>query len=176
MEPRDEESRKETGQPLLPRNTGEEGDGTAGARSDASLLEKAVSEGATGAAVLAKHLPTGAALVFQVLSPITTARGNCQSITRIETISLIVICAISCMVLNFTDSFRDSGGKLRYGIATFTGIFVFDRTPPPPDQNKYRIRASDFLHAITSLIIFMAVVLYNKEIGKQYRSLRLLRY
>lgn len=62
--------------------------------------------------------------------------------------------------------FRDSGGKLRYGIATFTGIFVFDRTPPPSNQNKYRIRASDFLHAITSLIIFMAVVLYNKEVNE----------
>lgn len=60
------QARKETGQPLLPRNTWEEGDGTAGARSDASLLKKAISEGATGAAVLAKHLPTGAALVFQV--------------------------------------------------------------------------------------------------------------
>lgn len=66
MEPRDEESRQETRQPLLPRNSGEEGDGTVGAQSEASLLEKAVSEGATGAAVLAKHLPTGAALVFQV--------------------------------------------------------------------------------------------------------------
>ncbi|XP_078177099.1 uncharacterized protein LOC144571623 isoform X2 [Carex rostrata] len=65
MEPRDEESSQETQQPLLPRNSGEEGNGTVGAQSDASLLEKAVSEGATGAAVLAKHLPTGATLVFQ---------------------------------------------------------------------------------------------------------------
>lgn len=94
----------------------------------------------------------------QVLSPITTARGNCHSITRIKTITLIAVCAISCIIPNFTDSFRDSAGKLHYSVATFTGIFVFDRTAHPPDQNKYRIRASDFVHAFTSLAIFMAVV------------------
>ncbi|KAJ4781826.1 hypothetical protein LUZ62_066083 [Rhynchospora pubera] len=166
MESRDEESVQETEKPLLHDNGGDEGDG----HRRASRLEKAVSEGGRGAAVLAKHLPTGSALMFEVLVPITTARGKCQYITRIETICLIVICAILSIILAFTDSFRDSRGKLRYGIATFTGIFVFDRTQPPPDQNKYRITATDFLHAFTALIIFLAVVLYNKEVNECFFS------
>ncbi|KAJ3692297.1 hypothetical protein LUZ60_012647 [Juncus effusus] len=130
------------------------------------VLEKAVKQGARGAALLAKHLPTGSALVFEILAPITTARGRCKLTSRIETIALISLCAISSTVLTFTDSFKDSQNKIRYGIATCTGLLILDGTSPLSDQAKYKIKGLDFIHVITTFVIFSAVVLYNNDVVK----------
>ncbi|KAJ3692295.1 hypothetical protein LUZ60_012645 [Juncus effusus] len=171
---RDMESQQGTAQPLLKSsesnnhnaNNGgyEAGSTKTRDQSKASLVEKAVSQGARGAALLAKHLPTGSALVFEVFSPITTARGECKLSSRIETVTLISFCGISSAILTFTDSFKYSQNKLRYGIATCHGLLTLDGTSPLSDPSKYKIKGSDFIHLITTLVIFAAVVLYNEYV------------
>ncbi|XP_008783285.1 protein DMP6-like [Phoenix dactylifera] len=119
---------------------------------------------------LANLLPTGTVLAFQILSPTCTNLGRCTGANRAMTASLVALCGLSCFILNFTDSFHsgdDAEGKVRYGLATFRGLWVFDdpaSLPPPEMMAKYRIRFRDFVHAFTSVLVFMGVVLCDKNV------------
>lgn len=63
-------------QPLLQVQSNGQGGG--GARNDeATRLERAMAQAFHSTAELAKHLPTGAVLVFEVLSPVFTNGGKC---------------------------------------------------------------------------------------------------
>ncbi|XP_072999087.1 protein DMP4-like [Typha latifolia] len=151
----------ESQQPLL---------GTAAAADDdgntITALEKAISRGCKSTADLAKHLPTGTVLAFQLLSPILTNQGQCHHATRAISASFLALCAISCFLFPFTDSFRDATGKLRYVFATFNGCWVVDGSSPPPPGMlaKYRIKVKDFIHGFMSLLVFAAVALYDKNV------------
>lgn len=79
---------------------------------------------------------------------------------------------LSCFILNYTDSFH-SEGKVNYGLATFGGLWVFDNVPLAPDTaGKYRIRFRDFVHAFMSVLIFMAVVLCERNVVSCFYPLR----
>ncbi|XP_021722725.1 uncharacterized protein LOC110690201 [Chenopodium quinoa] len=68
----------------------------------------------------------------------------------------------------FTDSVRDERGKVRYGIATFKGIWIVDGfvTLSPEQAAKYRIRVLDFVHAIMGILVFMGVALLDQNVVK----------
>ncbi|EES05060.1 hypothetical protein BDA96_04G155800 [Sorghum bicolor] len=116
---------------------------------------------------LAKHLPTGAVLAFEVLSPSFTADGTCTAANRALTGCLIGACALCCFVLCFTDSYRDAAtGALRYGFVTPGGrlIPIDGVSPPPPRDDRYRLTVRDVMHGLLSFAVFLAVAMVDRNV------------
>ncbi|RYR50335.1 hypothetical protein Ahy_A07g036924 isoform B [Arachis hypogaea] len=134
--------------------------------AERNLVQKAISQTFESTAHLANLLPTGTVLAFQLLSPIFTNLGNCDSAAKTMTSFLVAICAASCFLLCFTDSFRDSKGNICYGFATFRGLWIIDgsTTLPPELAAKYSIRFIDFMHAVMSVMVFAAVALFDPNV------------
>ncbi|XP_027172145.1 protein DMP7-like [Coffea eugenioides] len=65
-----------------------------------------------------------------------------------------------------TDSIRDERGKVRYGMATFRGLWIIDGsiTVSPEDAPKYRIKFIDFFHAFMSVLVFGAVAMFDQNV------------
>ncbi|MBA0723339.1 hypothetical protein Golax_003923 [Gossypium laxum] len=91
-----------------------------------TLIQTAISQTFQSTAHLANLLPTGTVLAFQLLSPIFTNQGNCDSTCRSMTAALLLLCGLSCLLSSFTDSFRDKDGNVCYGFATLNGMWVID--------------------------------------------------
>lgn len=128
-----------------------------------SLAGKALSSTAD----LAKHLPTGAVLAFEVLSPSFTADGSCSAANRALTGCLIGACALSCFLLSFTDSYRDAAtGAVRYGFVTPSGrlLPIDGASPPPPRDDRYRLTLRDVFHGILSFVVFLAVAMVDRNV------------
>ncbi|KVI04288.1 protein DMP6-like [Cynara cardunculus var. scolymus] len=116
---------------------------------------------------LANLLPTGSVLVFQILSPIFTHEGKCRTqVSRTLTSTLLSLCAISCFFLCFTDSFRDSAGKVRYGMATFSGLWVIDGLAkvPPEKVCEYKVKVIDVFHGVLSVTVFVVIAIFDKNV------------
>ncbi|XP_057420192.1 protein DMP7-like [Lotus japonicus] len=129
--------------------------------------QKTMRKAFKGTAHLAKLLPTGTVLIFQTLSPALTHRGQCQTLTsQAMTLALLTFCGASCFVLSFTDSFRDERGKVRYGVATRTGIWIVDGSVrlPVDEAANYRLRFIDFFHAFAAVLVFVAVALFDQSV------------
>ncbi|KAD5317963.1 hypothetical protein R6Q59_033282 [Mikania micrantha] len=126
----------------------------------------AFSQTLASTANLAKLLPTGTLLVFQVLTPILTNNGSCDSTTRSLSAVLLVLLAVSCFLACFTDSFKSDSGQLYYGFATFQGMWLFDYYDPKtvPDLRRYRLRFIDWVHAVLSVMVFGAVALRDRNV------------
>lgn len=131
--------------------------------------QKAIRKTFKNAANLAKLLPTGTVLVFQYLSPILTNEGKCPTPrNKSFTIALLVLCSLSSIILSFTDSVRDVRGKVRYGLATFRGLWIIDGTMELSDEEgyKYRLTFIDFFHMILTVFVFGAVALFDQNVVK----------
>ncbi|OMP09203.1 hypothetical protein COLO4_05704 [Corchorus olitorius] len=133
--------------------------------------QKVVRKTFKGTAVLSKLLPTGSALTFQLLSPVLTNSGQCKTyVSQYLTLGLVAFCATLCFFLSFTDSFRDEKGKVRYGVATFRGLWVMDGGAAvklkltAEEAEKYRLKFIDFVHAFISLMIFTALALFDQNV------------
>ena len=133
-----------------------------------TLSQRAISQTLTSTANLANLLPTGTLLAFQLLMPIFTNSGSCDSATRPMTFVLLFLLAFSCFLASFTDSVKSSDGQVYYGFATFKGMFLFDYPDPSgpglPDLSKYRINFIDGVHAVLSVFVFVAVALRDKNV------------
>ncbi|MCL7046837.1 hypothetical protein MKW94_012685 [Papaver nudicaule] len=134
-----------------------------------SFSQRAISQTLTTTANLANLLPTGTILVFQLLTPVFTNNGDCDALTRLMTQVLLVSIAGACFLACFTDSYRSPDGKLYYGFATFKGIWFFDCYPNTdasdlPELSKYKLRFIDGVHAVLSVLVFMAVALRDKNV------------
>ena len=133
-----------------------------------SLPRRALSQTLTSTANLANLLPTGTLLAFQILTPIFSNNGGCDSVTRLLTASLLLLLAVSCFLASFTDTVKASDGKVYHGLATFKGMWMFDYPDPSrsglPDLSKYRARFIDFVHALLSVLVFSAVALRDKNV------------
>ncbi|THG09975.1 protein DMP3-like [Camellia sinensis] len=135
-----------------------------------SLSQRALSQTLTGTASLAKLLPTGTLLALQLLTPIFTNSGSCDSTTRPMTFILLVLLALSCFLACFTDSFRSSDGQVHYGFVTFKGMWLFDYPTAAglssglPDLRKYRLSFIDVVHAISSVFVLVALALRDKNV------------
>ncbi|KAJ6289690.1 hypothetical protein OIU78_025585 [Salix suchowensis] len=131
--------------------------------------QKAMRKTFKGTAHLARLLPTGSVLAFQILSPVLTHEGQCRSITsQTMTLGLLALCGLACFLLCFTDSFRDARGKVRYGMVTFKGLWIMDSPVElsPEEAAKYKLRFIDVLHAFMSILVFGAVSLFDKNVVK----------
>ncbi|XVE67470.1 hypothetical protein DITRI_Ditri08aG0164000 [Diplodiscus trichospermus] len=133
-----------------------------------TLSQRAISQTLTSTANLANLLPTGTLLAFQLLVPIFTNNGSCDSATRPMTLVLLFLLSFSCFLASFTDSVKSSDGQVYYGLATFKGMFLFDYPDPSgaglPDLIKYRIKFVDGVHAVSSVLVFGAVALRDKNV------------
>ncbi|GLT29513.1 hypothetical protein SLA2020_043760 [Shorea laevis] len=129
-------------------------------------IQKAISQTFKSTAYLANLLPTGTVLAFQLLAPIFTNQGNCDSVSRFMTTGFVALCGLSCFLLSFTDSFRDESGNVCHGFATIHGLWVIDGsdTLPPELAEKYRLRFIDFMHAFMSVLVFAAVALFDQNV------------
>ncbi|KAI4322720.1 hypothetical protein L6164_022387 [Bauhinia variegata] len=135
--------------------------------SQKTPTQKAIRKTFKGTAHLSKLLPTGTVLTFQILAPILTHQGQCHTTTsQIVTLGFLILCSLSSFLLCFTDSFRDERGKVRYGVASVNGLWVLDGSVklPPEEAAKYRIRLVDLFHAFTSVLVFGAVALFDKNV------------
>ncbi|KAF3444067.1 hypothetical protein FNV43_RR13757 [Rhamnella rubrinervis] len=131
--------------------------------------QKAVRKTFKGTAHLANLLPTGTVLVFQILSPVFTNRGQCPThVSHVVTVTLLGSCSLVSFLLCFTDSVRDHRGKVRYGLATFNGLWVIDGSVvlAADEAAKYRLKFIDFFHALTSVLVFAAVALFDQNVVK----------
>ncbi|KAL1222924.1 Protein DMP4 [Cardamine amara subsp. amara] len=128
-------------------------------------MHKAMSQTFQTTANLANLLPTGTVLAFQILSPIFSNGGQCDLASKIMTTALVAICGFSCFILSFTDSYRDTNGTICYGMATFNGFWIIDgsATLPPELSKTYKLKFIDFAHAFMSLLVFGAVVLFDRN-------------
>ncbi|MBA0694504.1 hypothetical protein Goari_004788 [Gossypium aridum] len=131
-----------------------------------TLIQTAISQTFQSTAHLANLLPTGTVLAFQLLSPIFTNQGNCDSTCRSMTAALLLLCGLSCLLSSFTDSFRDKDGNVCYGFATLNGMWVIDGSVSvaPEFAAKYRFRSIDFIHAFMSMQVFAAVALFDQNV------------
>ncbi|KAA8543192.1 hypothetical protein F0562_021313 [Nyssa sinensis] len=82
----------------------------------------------SSAANLVKLLPSGTVLTFQSLSPSFSNHGNCSAADKYIIGFLIFISTLTCFVFSFSDSFVGSDGKHYYGIATFKGLHLINKT------------------------------------------------
>ncbi|KAK3129339.1 hypothetical protein QOZ80_6BG0478030 [Eleusine coracana subsp. coracana] len=152
--------------PLLAQPNGDDDEGGGVADDETTRLERAMARAFRSTAELAKHLPTGAVLAFEVLSPFFTNSGKCADVNRVMTWWLVGLCAVACFFLCFTDSFLDAKGTVRYVMATRSGLWVIDGTPPPPPEIAvtYRLKFIDFFHAVLSLIVFLSVAGFDRNV------------
>lgn len=133
-----------------------------------SVIQKALKKMFTSSGHLSNLLPTGTVLTFQFLSPIFTNRGRCTPLNKDWATGLVAVCGVLCFVLCFTDSFRDEKGKVRYGLATRKGLWVFDSKAAaklsPEVAATYRLRFVDLVHAIMSILVFSSIVLFDQNV------------
>jgi Protein of unknown function (DUF679) len=101
------------------------------AAAQESAAQTTMAKALKSTADLAKHLPTGTVLIFQILSPVFTNQGSCNHVNRIMAGWLIALCSMAVVFLNFTDSFKDSSGNvlfmmhLQYKISFSLQFFIF---------------------------------------------------
>ncbi|KAG6652421.1 protein DMP3-like [Carya illinoinensis] len=134
-----------------------------------SFSQRAISQTLEGTANLAKLLPSGTLLAFQLLIPVFTQNGACDSATRPMTAILLVILAVSCFAASFTDTVKASDGQVYHGLATFKGMWLFDYPGPSnpsglPNLSSYKIRFIDWVHAVLSVLVFGAVAMRDKNV------------
>jgi len=131
------------------------------------LVQKALNQSLASTAHLANLLPTGTVLAFQILCPIFSNSGHCDQVSAFMTECLLVLCALSCFFISFTDSFQGSDGKLHYGLATPKGLWTFENLSEAiPDAGRYQVRILDFVHAFLSVLVFAAIALLNDNVVK----------
>ncbi|KAJ6876883.1 hypothetical protein NC651_029792 [Populus alba x Populus x berolinensis] len=127
------------------------------------------------AANLANLLPTGTVLAAEALIPSFTNNGECALANEYLTLGIIVCCSLGCFLSSFTDSFTGKDGKMYYGIATWNSFYVFndidstDGAGREETSNKEFLAACsitfiDFVHALTSLTVFLVFALSNSNV------------
>lgn len=120
-----------------------------------------------GISNLANLLPTGTFLAFTTIAPIITGNGKCDQpselwLTMATTIFFAVFCFFSC----FTDSFQALDGKVYYGVVGLGGLWT-PQLPialQPTDSERYKLRFSDFVYALLSLVVFATCALLTPNI------------
>lgn len=130
------------------------------------LIQKALNQTLASTAHLANLLPTGTVLAFQVLCPIVSNSGHCDQVSSVMTECLLVLCALSCFLVSFTDSFPGTDGKLHYGLATPKGLWTFENLKDAviPDGGRYKVQFLDFVHAFLSVLVFAAIALLDDNV------------
>ncbi|KAJ4962662.1 hypothetical protein NE237_022601 [Protea cynaroides] len=133
-----------------------------------SSSQQIISQGLASAANLANLLPTGTLMAFQLLVPIFTTNGSCDSVTRPLTMLLLILLSLSCFFICFTDSIKSSDGRVYHGIATPNGMWLFDYPADTgsslPDLSKKKVRPLDIVHGVLTVLVFVSVALRDRNV------------
>ncbi|GAV63363.1 DUF679 domain-containing protein [Cephalotus follicularis] len=113
-----------------------------------------------GVSNLIRVLPTGTVFMFQFLGPVLTNNGHCNTLHKYLTGILLSLCGVSCAFSCFTDSYTDSNGIVRYGIATIKGLYPHTDSGSV-NLSSYKLRFGDFVHAFFAVIVFAALALLD---------------
>ncbi|MCL7034584.1 hypothetical protein MKW94_009722 [Papaver nudicaule] len=108
--------------------------------------------------MLANWLPTRTLLTFEIIIPFVAGPGLCTPVKTTMMILLLCLCVASCFLFHFTDSFRGPDGTICFGNVT-----------PTPKDERYKLKFSDFVHALMSAAVFVAI--HVKEIDEATESL-----
>ncbi|CAK9178953.1 unnamed protein product [Ilex paraguariensis] len=116
--------------------------------------------------MLANFLPTGTLLTFEMVIPSIYHNGECTPVSTLMIHVLLGLCALSCFFFHFTDSFRGPDGKVYYGFVTNRGLAVFKPglNVEVPKEERYKLGFTDFIHAIMSVMVFMAIALSDHRV------------
>lgn len=131
-------------------------------RAVANGMQKTISK----TSMLVNFLPTGTLLTFEMLIPSIYKTGQCTSITTLMTHVLLGLCSLSCFFFHFTDSFKGPDGKLYYGFVSPKGLAVFKPglAVDVPKDEKYKVGFTDFVHAMMSVMVFMAIAMSDHRV------------
>lgn len=131
-------------------------------RAVAKGVQKTISK----TSMLVNFLPTGTLLTFEMVLPAIYRNGECTTVTTLMTHVLLGICALSCFFFHFTDSFKGPDDKVYYGFVTPRGLAVFKPglTVEVPKDERYRVGLTDFVHAIMSVMVFMAIAFSDRRV------------
>ncbi|CAL5043650.1 unnamed protein product [Urochloa decumbens] len=140
--------------------------GTAGRKRRA--VARGVQSALSKTSSLANFLPTGTLLTFEVSLPAASGDGSCSAVSAAMIRALLALCAASCFLFHFTDSFRaPDDGKVYYGFVTPRGLSLF-RTGlgvEVPREDRYRLAFVDVVHAAMSVLVFAAVALADYRVS-----------
>ncbi|OWM89535.1 protein DMP9-like [Punica granatum] len=129
-------------------------------------VAKGVQKTLSKTSLLVNFLPTGTLLTFEMLLPSASGDGSCSPVNTHMIHALLSLCSLSCFFFHFTDSFKTPEGKVYYGFVTPRGLSLF-RTGlgvEVPKDGRYKLGISDFVHAIMSVTVFMAIALSDHRV------------
>ncbi|KAK6928186.1 Protein DMP [Dillenia turbinata] len=131
-----------------------------------AVVAKSVQKTLSKTSLLANFLPTGTLLTFEMVLPSVYRSGDCSPVSTIMIDVLLVICALSCFFFHFTDSFKGPDGKVYYGFVTPKGLAVFKPglEVVVPKDDKFKVALTDFVHAIMSVMVFMAIAFSDRRV------------
>ncbi|XP_021889697.1 uncharacterized protein LOC110808496 [Carica papaya] len=131
-------------------------------RAVAKGMQKTISK----TSMLVNFLPTGTLLTFEMVLPSVYRYGDCTAINTMMIHVLLTLCALSCFFFHFTDSFRGPDGKVYYGMVTPKGLAVFKTglDVEIPTDERYKLGLTDFVHAIMSVMVFMAIAFSDHRV------------
>ncbi|KAJ6718281.1 PROTEIN DMP8-RELATED [Salix purpurea] len=131
-------------------------------RAVAKGMQKTISK----TSMLVNFLPTGTLLTFEMLLPSISKNGACTPIAALMIHALLGLCSLSCFFFHFTDSFKGPDDKIYYGFVTTKGLAVFKPglTVDVPKDERYRVGFTDLVHAMMSVMVFMAIALSDHRV------------
>ncbi|KAM7487441.1 hypothetical protein LguiB_024925 [Lonicera macranthoides] len=131
-------------------------------RAVAKGVQKTISK----TSMLVNFLPTGTLLTFEMVLPSVYGKGQCSAVTTLMINVLLGLCTLSCFFFHFTDSFRGADGKVYYGFVTPKGLAVFKAGlgVEVPKEERYKLRLNDFVHAIMSAMVFVAIAFSDHRV------------
>ncbi|TYK03626.1 uncharacterized protein E5676_scaffold1369G00530 [Cucumis melo var. makuwa] len=132
-------------------------------RAMAKGMQKTLSK----TSMLVNFLPTGTLLTFEMLLPSVSGKGQCTPVNTMMINFLLGLCALSCFLFHFTDSFKGVDGKVYYGIVTPRGLAVFKagvREVEVAKEERFKVGITDFVHAVMSVMVFMAIAFSDHRV------------
>ncbi|KAK7295374.1 hypothetical protein RJT34_18281 [Clitoria ternatea] len=131
-----------------------------------AMMAKGVQKTLSKTSLLGNFLPTGTLLTFEMVLPSIYKNGQCTHVHTMMTHVLLVLCALSCFFFHFTDSFHGPDGNVYYGFVTPKGLSVFKPGPhvAVPNDDKFKVGFTDFVHAIMSVMVFGAIAFSDHRV------------
>lgn len=132
-------------------------------RAMAKGMQKTLSK----TSMLVNFLPTGTLLTFEMLLPSVSGKGECTAVNTMMINLLLGLCALSCFLFHFTDSFKGGDGKVYYGIVTPRGLAVFKTgltEVEVPKEERFKVGFTDLVHAVMSVMVFMAIAFSDHRV------------
>ncbi|KAH1153908.1 hypothetical protein AAZX31_18G094800 [Glycine max] len=129
-----------------------------------ALMAKGVQKTLSKTSLLGNFLPTGTLLTFEMVLPSIYKNGQCTHVHTLMIHFLLFVCALSCFFFHFTDSFHGPDGAVYYGFVTPRGLAVFKPAVAVPEDDRFKVGFTDFVHAVMSVMVFVAIAISDHRV------------